>query len=144
MDNKDVIKAMCDAKLESLKPYFVELDKIAKQFYTDADILSFPQYGPIENKLVGMYTFINSVYKEMDAITDTYSAQRFNQLKVKAEIDSVKFVADVAKHDAAEYTSDLRLTTAILEGRVNDIEQLLTTCRRHLYVDRKEHSYEKR
>jgi len=144
MTTKDEIKIFCDSKLEELKPYFTQIDKIAKQFYTDADIMSFPQYGPLENKLVGMYTFINTVYKEIDALTETYSAIRFNQLKVKAEIDSVKFVADVAKHDAQEFTSELRLTLAILEGCVNNIEQLLATCRRHLYVDKKERKYGER
>jgi hypothetical protein len=141
MTTKDDIKAFCDSKLEGLKPYFTKIEEISKQFYTDADIMSFPQYGPLENRLVGMFTFINTVYKELDALTDTYSAVRFNQLKVKAEIDSIKFVADVAKHDAQEFTSDLRLTRAILEGYVHNIEQLLATCRRHLYVTKKEQHY---
>lgn len=138
---RDEIKAFCEAELSSLAGYFKELEVISIQFYKDSDMMSFPQYQPIENKLVGMFSFINTVYKKLDALTDTYDAYRFNQLKAKAEIDSVKFVSEVAKHDAQEFTADLRLTTAILEGWVNNIEQLLATCRRHLYASKKEHSY---
>lgn len=137
----DEIKAFCEAKMASLKGYFAELNAISEQFYKEADVMSFPQYQPIENKLVGMYSFINTVYKELDALTDTYEAHRFNDLKARSEVDSVKFVSEVAKHDAQEFTKDLRLTTAILEGWVNNIEQLLTTCRRHLYSAKKDYNH---
>lgn len=137
----DEIKVFCEAKLASLEEYFKELKVISEQFYKDADVMSFPQYQPIENKLVGMFSFINTMYKELDALTETYTAHRFNDLKTRAEVDSVKFVAEVAKHDAQEFTKDLRITTAILEGWVNNIEQLLTTCRRHLYSAKKEYNH---
>lgn len=141
MQSKDEIKVYCDTVMGGLEEYFGVIDEIAKQFFTDADTMAFPQYKPIEHKLVGMFTFINAKYKEVSAKADSVEAGYFNQLRCKAEIDRVKFVAESGKREAEEYAADIKLAAAVLEAWVGNIEQLLTTCRRGLYVDKKEKTH---
>ena len=143
MINKDIrskeeLKAYSDAKFASVSKYCKEVNTIATQFYTDADKMSLMQYEIIERKLVGVYTFINTVYKEVSAYTDSYEDIYFTHLKVKAEIDGVKFVAESAGRESREMAKDLRIVTASLEGWVNNIDQLLCTTRRNLYIEKKE------
>lgn len=139
MQSKDEIKAMCDEKLAELQPMFDSVSEIANTFYHDADSLTFSNYEAFERTLVGVYTFINAAYKTFDAKLDGLEATYFVQLKVKAEIDGVKFVAEAGNREAREYAADLRVAAAILEGWTLNIEQLLSTCRRHFYSEKKEY-----
>ena len=141
MKSKEDLKLYCEEKLREVQPYFVEIQAIAKAFYTNADTIADPQLRPYEHKLVGMYSFINTVYKEVHALKENNEAIYFTNLKIKAEIDSIKFVAESASREAKEFTEDLRLTTAILEGWIESIEQLLTTCRKNLYIERNERKH---
>lgn len=141
MKSKEELRVYCEEKLREVKPYFIEIQTIAKAFYTNADTLSDPQLKPYEHKLVGMYTFINTVYKEVHALKENNEAIYFTNLKIKAEIDSVKFVAESASREAKEFTEDLRLTAAILEGWIENLEQLLTTTRKNLFIERKERKH---
>lgn len=139
MQNKDEIKVMCENKLAELQPMFDSVSEIANEFYHNADSLTFSNYEKFERTLVGVYTFINTAYKEFDAKVDALEATYFVQLKVKAEIDGVKFVAEAGNRESKEYAADLRLATAILESWTLNIEQLLSTCRRHFYIEKKEY-----
>lgn len=138
MKSKEELKVYCQEKLREVEPYFKEIKTIATEFYSKADVLSDPHYKPYEHKLVGMYSFINTVYKEIHALKENYEAVYFTHLKVKAEIDNIKFVAESASRESREFTEDLRLTAAILEGWTENIEQLLATCRKNLFIERKE------
>lgn len=141
MQSRDEIKAMCDEKLTELQPFFESVSDISSQFYRSADSLSFSNYEQFERTLVGAYSFINSAYKEFDAKLEGLEAHYFVQLKVKSEIDGVKFVAEAGNREAKEYCSELRLATAILESWTLNIEQLLSTCRRHFYIEKKEYNH---
>jgi hypothetical protein len=141
MRSKEDLKIYCEEKLREVQPYFIEIQNIATAFYTNSDTLSDPQLKPYEYKLVGMFSFINTVYKEVTALKENNEAIYFTNLKIKAEIDSVRFVAESASREAKEFTEDLRLTSALLEGWVENIEQLLTTTRKGIYAERKERKH---
>lgn len=143
LETPEDIKLYVKSTLDLLNIYRLDVENISRRFYTEADSLSFPEYGVIEHKLVGIYFFANTSYKELLALVETVEAKKFNYLRIQSEIDRTKFVADVAKHHASEFSADLRMARAQVGSMVETIEQLLTTCRKHLFVEKKEHRYGK-
>lgn len=141
MESREELKEYCDKLVETLQPFFNDVAGIAYRFYNEADTITYTQYKPIEHKLVGIYTFINTKYKEVTAKASSCEAVYFGQLKCKSEIDRVKFVAEVAKRESEEYAKDLNLTSAILESWVNNIRHLLATCRGHFIAESGEKKY---
>ncbi len=143
LETQEDIRLYVVSTMDLLSKYRLDVESIARRFYTEADSLSFPQYGVFEHKLVGIYFFANTSYKELIALVVTVEAKRFNYLKIQAEIDRTKFVADVAKHHASEFSAELRKALAQVGSMVESIEQLLATCRKHMFVEKNEHHFGK-
>lgn len=141
METREELHTYCEQVIKTLQPFFDDVNTIAYTFYNEADTISFPEYKPIEHRLVGIYTFINTKYKEVTAKASSCESVYFGQLKCKSEIDRVKFVSEVAKREAEEYAKDLNLTSALLEAWVNNIRHLLATCRGHFIAEAGEKKY---
>jgi hypothetical protein len=141
MKSKEQLREESINLMKELRPLLDEVKGFAEQLHTRLDSLPLSVYELIEDRLVGIYTFINPKYKEYEAKADGYEAIYYNALKLKSEVDGTKFVSEVSTRQAREYTEDVRLTAAVLEGWVKSIEQTLITCRAHSYRERQESKY---
>ena len=141
MKTKEQLRDESMALMRELKPLLDEVTGFAEQLHSRTDALSASTYELIEDRLVGIYTFVNPKFKEYDAKSDGYEATYYNHLKLKSEVDSTKFVSEVATRQAREYSEDIRLVASVLEGWVKSIEQVIITCRAHSYRERQESKY---
>ena len=138
MKSKEELKLYSIQVLKELKPFLEEVEQCARDLHDNPDR---SDHLRIESQLVGVYTFITPKFKEFEAKSDSCEAIYYNNLKVKSEIDSTKFVSEVATRAAKEYVEDVRVMASVLEGWVKSIEQLLTTCRNRSYQDRREQKH---
>lgn len=141
MKSKDQLREESMGLMKELQPLLNEVKGFAEQLHTRTEGLSLSTYELIEDRLVGIYTFINPKFKEYEAKADGYEAIYYNALKLKSEVEGTKFVSEVATRQSREYTEDVRLTAGVLEGWVKAIEQTLITCRAHSYRERQESKY---
>ena len=103
------------------------------------NIQNFYEYQDV---LTGIYGTLNPIYKKLRALKENYEAQRFNQLKLEADVNGTKFIAEVAKREASEFVSDLRLARDLLEGYIEACVQAIQTCRTHIWEYKQDTRYE--
>jgi len=136
--SREELKVLADNEISAVAKYKVDLEKIAQELYSAATILSEIRYREIEQRLVGMYTFVNGAYKTLDALVDNLEVTHYCNIRTKAEIDSVKFVSEATSRESRAYTKDLHIALAELESLVDHINQTLCTARGHRYAEKTE------
>jgi len=134
------LNIIAQESLKQVAEFIKECEDISRTLYSRADVLTVDNYTTFENKLVGMYTFINTQYKKLSSLKLIEKTDYFNNLKARAAIEHTNFHSMEASKEADSHVSDLETAEALLSGYVESIYQLILTCRQRTYqVRREEH-----
>ena len=142
MITKEELEKLSTDSIQSNQELFKKVQEICDDLISTFDVTNIRRYAQHQDILTGIYGTLSPIYKRLRALKENYEAERFNQLKLEADVNGDKFVAEVAKRNASAFVSELRLSRDILEGYINSCAKAIDTCKTHIYDAQKEKKYD--
>lgn len=131
--NNEELQKYSQEVIDKCKPLFEIVKEICDFLIKNPNIDNYDIYSQYLNQITGIFGFLNTEYKHISALKENTEANYFNSLKLQADVEGNKFIAEVAKRQASEYVKDLRIARNILEGYVEICSRLIDTCKIQLY-----------
>jgi len=142
MITKEELKEIATSTINENQELLDRIQSICQSLITNCTSMNIQNFYEYQDILTGIYGTLNPIYKKLRALKENYEAQRFNQLKLEADVNGTKFIAEVAKREASEFVSDLRLARDLLEGYIEACVQAIQTCRTHIWEYKQDTKYE--
>lgn len=137
MLTREELSAISSEYVTNAQGSMQEVQDIGKEIFKNAGNTTKERFAYLEERLVGVYAYINTQYRELEAKTGNLEALYYTHLRNQAAVDNKKFVSETAKVEADEYVQDIRLAEAILLGYVEVLQSLMKTCHARTYNERK-------
>ena len=131
-ENKE-LQQQAEEIVNKVKPLFSQIQEIMDQLVEDPDIQNMSRYYRYLDILTGAYGSLNVEFKRLRAMKENEQAKYFNQLKLSADYDNKKFVAQTATGEASLYVGPLRMARDIIEGYVQAASVGIGTCKARIY-----------
>ncbi|RKY30642.1 MAG: hypothetical protein DRP74_06520 [Candidatus Omnitrophota bacterium] len=136
--SQDQIQKLVRRVIKQISPFLREISQLGSIFYRQADVLTDDQFKVFETKLTGIYTFLNTQKHKISCLCYLEELNYFKHLRDQALIRQQEFSPTLATKQSKLYVYLLAKLESRLKGAVENLQEMIQTCRQRAYFSRKE------
>jgi len=128
------LKEMAEKLIKQHKDSFKELDELDKEIHSSVETPAVDDILTWSRKAAGLGNLISKSAAKLNGVRKREHSVKYMELKLKSEIDNIKFVATVGDKEAMNHVAQIRIAEKILDSYYESAKTIISICRMHLGV----------